>query len=170
MWAKHKHAGFTIVELLIVIVVNAILAGISIMAISGVRQRAQDSERKAELALLSKAIKLYAVDKGDYAQAGCGNGVGTGWLHSDYDGAGPFISINACLIADGHLSKPVVDPSGANSCTGLTCYAYMKASCVSGTYLFAHLDSLPQNSTDLDGTCVSTWDTVYGMNYVLRVN
>ncbi|NCU38291.1 type II secretion system protein [Candidatus Saccharibacteria bacterium] len=171
MWAKNKKSGFTIVELLIVIVVIAILAAITVVAYNGVQQRARDSERKTELALLAKSIKLYAVDTGNYATTGCGNGVGTGWLHYDYDGAGPLISINACLAANGHLLKPVVDPSGLNACSGLTCYAYMKASCTDGsTYLFAHLDSLPQTSTDLDATCVPTWDTAYGMNYVLRVN
>lgn len=45
-----RHAGFTIVELQIVIVVIAILATISIVAYNGIQQRARDSQRKSDLA------------------------------------------------------------------------------------------------------------------------
>ena len=172
-----KQRGFTIVELLIVIVVIAILAAISIVADNGIQARTRDSVRKNDLAELAKATKLYAVDKGDYARIGCGfdpitspGNEGSGWLPTDYDGAGAYTSINTCLTAGGYLSKVLVDPSGLGSCTGLTCYAYMKGSCASGTYYYAHLETLPQTSTDLDSTCNSSWDTAYGMNYVLRVD
>ncbi len=40
MWAKHK--GFTIVELLIVIVIIGILAAITIVAFNGAQQRGRD--------------------------------------------------------------------------------------------------------------------------------
>jgi prepilin-type N-terminal cleavage/methylation domain-containing protein len=36
MWAKHKTPGFTIVELLVVVVVIGILAAISIMTYNGI--------------------------------------------------------------------------------------------------------------------------------------
>ena len=57
MWAsKNKHtiikrsqSGFTIVELLIVIVVIAILAAITIAAYNGIQQRARDSAAKSDL-------------------------------------------------------------------------------------------------------------------------
>lgn len=169
-WAKQK--GFTIVELLIVIVIIGILAAITIVAYNGIQARARDNVRKQDLAQLSKALKLYAVNVGDYAEALCGSGGSSsyGWLVSDYDGVGPLKPINTCLTEDGHLTKALIDPGGLASCTGLTCYAYMKASCAGGTYLYAHLEALPQASTDLDGTCQASWDTAYGMNYIVRVN
>jgi prepilin-type N-terminal cleavage/methylation domain-containing protein len=43
MWAKHNQQGFTIVELLIVIVVIAILAGITIVAYNGIQNKAKTS-------------------------------------------------------------------------------------------------------------------------------
>jgi type II secretion system protein G len=60
------HRGFTIVELLIVIVVIAILAAISIVAYNGIQARARDSQRKSDLAVIAKAIKLYYIDNGTY--------------------------------------------------------------------------------------------------------
>ena len=167
MWAKQR--GFTIVELLIVIVVIAILASITIVAYSGTQARAKDSVRKNDLVELAKATQLYAADKGDFAEANCGS-AGSGWLPSDYDGAGPAISINACLINGGYLSKELRDPSGLASCSGTTCYAYMKCSGGLGTFYIAHIESLPQLGTETDGTNCTTYDTAYGMNYVVKVN
>jgi len=58
--------GFTIVELLIVIVVIAILAAISIVAYNGIQNRAHNSELYSGVDAYHKAIKLYAVDEGTY--------------------------------------------------------------------------------------------------------
>lgn len=50
--------GFTIVELLIVIVVIAILAAISVVAYNGVQTRAKNAKRDNDLTQLEKAIQL----------------------------------------------------------------------------------------------------------------
>jgi prepilin-type N-terminal cleavage/methylation domain-containing protein len=56
--------GFTIVELLIVIVVIAILAAISIVAYNGIQQRADVSARKAEMSQLQRKIQVDALQHG----------------------------------------------------------------------------------------------------------
>lgn len=58
-----KH-GFTIVELLIVIVVIAILASISVVAYNGIQTRARNSTTSNELQSIEKAMRLYRVDVG----------------------------------------------------------------------------------------------------------
>lgn len=94
----HKSkSGFTIVELLIVIVVIAILAAISIVAYNGIQQRAQNSKTTTALTAWVKALKLYKVDNGrwpaGYACLGSGYGRGlsgteTSGFHCRQDGAG----------------------------------------------------------------------------------
>lgn len=166
----HKQTGFTIVELLIVIVVIGILAAITIVAFNGVQQRARDSQRISDLANLAKMIRLYEAEHGDFVQEGCGNGTGSGWLHSSYTGP-PLRSINTCLIDAGIMKKPLVDPSGLSSCSnGAECHAYLKASCGLGTWIFANLESRPQDATYTDDKCYPAWDTAYGINYSVKVN
>ena len=63
---NNKPKGFTIVELLIVIVVIAILAAITVVAYNGVQQRARDAERNIEMGTIEKALSLYFIDNGSY--------------------------------------------------------------------------------------------------------
>lgn len=173
IYSRRSYRGFTIVELLIVIVVIAVLAAISVVAFAGIQERARDTQRKSDLANLAKAIKLYQIDNGDYAEKNCGNGTGSGWLHSGYSGP-PTRPIYTCLISAGVLDKPLVDPSGLNSCSnGADCHAYMKASCSAGTWVMANLEGLPQNEAFADDKCsglYASWDTAYGINYAVRVD
>lgn len=70
MWAKQKQPGFTIVELLIVIVVIAILAAITIVAFNGVQARAKSSKVQQDLKSMQKLIELYKADNGSYPSTG----------------------------------------------------------------------------------------------------
>ena len=57
--------GFTIVELLIVIVVVGLLAAISIFAYSGAQERARSVSSKSIILQVAKAVSLYAVENGN---------------------------------------------------------------------------------------------------------
>lgn len=63
-WAT-KQAGFTIVELLIVVVVIAILAAITIVAYTGIQNRAKDSSLKSTSAQAAKKLMTVAVQNND---------------------------------------------------------------------------------------------------------
>lgn len=63
---EYKQPGFTIVELLIVIVVIGILVAITIVAYSGVQQKATDSVRQSNIEATAKALELYYIDNGKY--------------------------------------------------------------------------------------------------------
>jgi prepilin-type N-terminal cleavage/methylation domain-containing protein len=70
MFIKQRNAGFTIVELLIVIVVIGILAAITIVAYNGVQARARNVDRQADVNAIVKALALYYVDNGNYPKQG----------------------------------------------------------------------------------------------------
>ena len=65
---KHhdKKFGFTIVELLIVIVVISILAAITVTAYNGIQSRARDTQLQSSATMWIKALKLYYADTGVY--------------------------------------------------------------------------------------------------------
>lgn len=56
---KGKQSGFTIVELLIVIVVIAILAAITIVAYNGIQQRSHTTSSKTAAENLAKKVEAY---------------------------------------------------------------------------------------------------------------
>jgi len=68
--SKNTQYGFTIVELLIVIVVIAILAAISIVAYNGVQNRAEASKTSSAIGAYKKALQLYKIDEGVYPVTG----------------------------------------------------------------------------------------------------
>ena len=67
---KVTKSGFTIVELLIVIVVIAILAAITIVAYNGIQSRSRDTKRTQDVAQIQKALELYRVKNGSYPPTG----------------------------------------------------------------------------------------------------
>lgn len=63
---KHKGYGFTIVELLIVIVVIAILAAISIVAYNGIQQRANNTAIINAASQSMRLLQAYIAQEGAY--------------------------------------------------------------------------------------------------------
>ena len=80
----NRHRGFTIVELLIVVVVIAILAAISIVAFNGIQARAKLVQQTAELDRIGKAIQLWSAETGKtLGESGTGyNGNGIGFFNA----------------------------------------------------------------------------------------
>jgi prepilin-type N-terminal cleavage/methylation domain-containing protein len=60
------HPGFTLTELLIVIVVIAILAALTTIAFNGIQTRARASEASSALTQAKKKLELYKVDNNSY--------------------------------------------------------------------------------------------------------
>lgn len=66
--------GFTLIELLIVIAIISILATLLMVNLVGVRQRARDGQRKADLRQIQSALELYRSDQSTYPTSGSGDG------------------------------------------------------------------------------------------------
>lgn len=58
--------GFTLIELLVAISIIGILSSFLLANFVGVRQRARDGVRKADLRQIQSALELYRSDKGEY--------------------------------------------------------------------------------------------------------
>jgi len=63
---KRKQQGFTIVELLIVIIVIGILATLVITTFTGIQQKARDTKRQTDINALQGQIEAYFAQNGFY--------------------------------------------------------------------------------------------------------
>ncbi len=63
---KRKQQGFTIVELLIVIVVIGILAALVITTFTGVQKKARDTERTTDIKAIHGQVEAYFAQNGNY--------------------------------------------------------------------------------------------------------
>ena len=63
---KRKQSGFTIVELLIVIVVIGILAALVVTTFSGIQQKGRDKERQTDINAVHQQVEAYYAQEGKY--------------------------------------------------------------------------------------------------------
>lgn len=112
--------GFTIVELLIVIVVIAILASITVVAFNGVQSKARDNSRNNAVSSIQKALEAYRSEFGIYpphtasgtnVPAGFTGIYGTSYTYSVVTN-GSWLS--ALVNSDAIQSVPV-DPTNDNT-------------------------------------------------------
>lgn len=115
--------GFTIVELLIVIVVIGILAAITIVAYNNVQQRTRDSIRAQDMDSIKKALLLYQVDNGGVEATFSygGNGPG-GWNLSSSASWLSFLNPRYGKMPIDPINTGITDPGGGNG--GLSYYYY----------------------------------------------
>lgn len=123
---RHLHKqGFTIVELLIVIVVIGILATITVVAYNGIQGRALDSRRLSDARAIIKALEMYKINNGSYpivATSGAGSFNG-GWESSAHESVGEFVK-PLSLTEYGFASGTPVDP--VNNIATTQTYLYYK--------------------------------------------
>lgn len=142
MIGKKTQPGFTIVELLIVIVVIAILAAISIVAYSGIQERAKRTQQITDIDKVGRAIQLWSAENGkSIGQSGHGyDGRGFGGFWST-GGSYPPPSLHDVLVQAGYL--PGFTNSGVYS-------TYMLAPCTSTSdtrwVVLASLNPAPEKS------------------------
>lgn len=65
--SKNLKKGFTLIEMLIVVVIIGILAAALIPRLQGIQGRARDTKRKADLSQIGTAAAVYKSDNGSYS-------------------------------------------------------------------------------------------------------
>lgn len=123
---SRRHSGFTIVELLVVIVVIGILAAITIVAYNGIQNRARGATVSSDLSNAKQQLLLDQVDTGKFpdtlAQANSNQGLqsspGTTYQYSVNNQASPA---TFCITAtNGTISYKITESSApvAGGCPG----------------------------------------------------
>jgi general secretion pathway protein G len=131
--------GFTLVELLVVVSIIGVLATILMTNFIGVRQRARDAQRKADLRQIQSALELYRADSAVYAA----HATGTYRLNQTQCPTSNALTNQAGTAT--YMAKIPCDPSGSSGYNGGSYYfqsngsAYTIAACL-------------ENTTDTEGT------------------
>ncbi len=125
-----RNTGFTLIELLVVIAIIGILAGVVLISLNSVRERARDSRRITEINSLITAIDAYIIAEGE--------------LPGGADNAGVEVSSSCSsdfkddLINRGYMSDAPSDPKGDSICSNFGdddfFYGWDSSHCCEGSY------------------------------------
>ena len=151
---KARESGFTIVELLIVIVVIGILAALVIVTFSGIQQKARDTKRQTDIKAIHGHLESYYAQNGsgypilaDINDPGAAND--PSWRSINFKGLDEAAlcdpsadSQTGCALvaapAAGSYAYQTWDTDGSTACTGTagnndTCAKYTLTATLEGT-------------------------------------
>lgn len=162
MYFRRKSKGFTIVELLIVIVVIGILAAIVIVAYNGIQQKGRDAQRHNDIKAITTALEMYYLDEGRYPVGSGANPsttINSSWSTTADSSWNNLRSKLVPKYISSLPSDPISTPGANAQSTGYN-YAYFAD--ISGYYcsstpgqmyiLIYRLEGSPKTDT-LKGTC-----------------
>lgn len=154
---RHYH-GFTLIELMVVIVILGILTLIGINAFMSSQLKARDSRRKSDFGAISRALEMYYNDKSAYPAhdpGGSGNIMGCGTS-----------AINACTWGSNtmqfkdetkgtlYMAKLPGDPVAGQR------YMYQRYGTGSGYYLYARLENTQDADIPRNGDTAQAYSVV----------
>lgn len=139
---KKRQSGFTIVELLIVIIVIGILATLVIVTFTGIQQKARDNQRQTDVAAVASHVEAFNAQNGYYPSLA--DLQTASFLSSNLKGLDPDALIDpkgsalagtTSSTAYGYETTGCTNTtatSATNQCTGFTMTATLEAG---GTYV-----------------------------------
>lgn len=119
---KRKQSGFTIVELLIVIVVIGILAALVITTFAGIQRKARNTERQTDIKAIHGQLEAYFAQNNSYPDGGT-TGLGSvSWATTNLKG------LDAQALKDPKATSGQDTPAATASATQYG-YAVTPAGC-----------------------------------------
>jgi prepilin-type N-terminal cleavage/methylation domain-containing protein len=115
---KHTSHGFTLLEILLVVGIIAILAGIVIVAINPSRQlaTARDTERRSDLKQINNALLQYYIDNQKFPNSFVNNNLTEICNSGSGDGLScPEGTIDLSILVPKYLSAIPADPKGSTA-------------------------------------------------------
>lgn len=132
-----RQSGFTIVELLIVIIVIGILATLVIVTFTGIQQKARDNQRQTDIAAVASHVEAFNAQNGYYpslADLQSATFVSTNLKGLDpaslIDPKGTALAASASATAYGYTATGCTNTdatSATNQCTGFTLTANLES-------------------------------------------
>lgn len=168
--------GFTIVELLIVVVVIAILASISLVSFTHIQGRARDSTRAQDIKVITQALEKYYLANGFYPPGRCTANcrINSGWSNTN---DGSWSHLESALVPT-YVDELPTDPNPTLNqnpqLAGVYGYGYFSTQgsyCGAGTktyILIYKFESRSQQNT-FYGNCAPTTLGPYTNNSNYRV-
>jgi prepilin-type N-terminal cleavage/methylation domain-containing protein len=126
MLKKQMQRGFTIVELLIVIVVIAILAALVLNTFAGVQQRARDTQRQTDIRTISSQLEVFYADRIHYpTYAELTDVTADGWRDNNMPGIDP----NAFFAPGTDTDQAVTNFFLSTDAPTISQYGYVPGDC-----------------------------------------
>jgi prepilin-type N-terminal cleavage/methylation domain-containing protein len=127
---KRAASGFTIVELLIVIVVIGILAALVLNSFRGVQERARDTKRRTDVNAQAGQLEVYYTDNGGYPVF-TGQVDTDSWITANFKGADlnawrapnqtTNSMVNSATPDKDHYGYTPLQSDGTTACTTAPC-------------------------------------------------
>ena len=134
-----KRKGFTLVELVIVIAILGILAGVAIPAYANLQDDARSSQAQATLGSFKSAIGIA------YAKA---------------RGVWPTLATLNTLFADGNIPTPIISSNVAKDINAVAAWATPGPTADVGGWMYNVANGTIQlNSTAIDPSSTKAWST-----------
>lgn len=165
-----KAKGFTIVELLIVIVVIGILAAITIVAYNGITKRASDTQRRSDVQSIAKALELYYIDNNRYPAGSGSTTINSSWsttADASWQNLATALQPYSAKLQTDPISSPAVPVTGSSG-YNYAYYANNSSFCGVGAgkmYILVYrLENGPQEN-HFDGACTTNPLSYSASNY-----
>ena len=124
-----KKNGFTLIELLVTITIISILTIIAVSQFNTAKIKARDTQRKADLDSVSKAVNMYYTDYGDFPD------------QDAFDWGGTFVDVD-----DYYYMKVVPEENKA----GFDQYCYLPNTDLTSYVIFGNMEGVGMTTGDYE--------------------